>query len=59
MSLNQISFGLVAVKSWSSSLLATGNSWFESVVRTRNLRCEIAWIPSDFMTFATVFTEHA
>ncbi len=57
MSLNQISFGFNAVKSRSTTFAAIGKSWFESVVPTRNFLCEIAWIPSHFMIFATAFTE--
>ena len=57
MSLNQTSFGFAAVKSRSTTFAAMGKSWFESVVQTRNFLCEIAWIPSPFMIFATAFTE--
>ena len=57
MSASQISFGFAAAKSRSTTLGATGKSWFESVVLTRNFLCEIARIPSPFMIFATAFTE--
>ena len=57
MSVSQTSFGFNAVKSRSTTLGATGESWFESVVLTRNFLCEIAWIPRPFMIFATVFSE--
>ena len=45
MSASQISFGFVALNSWSTKFAATGESWFESVVLTRNFLCEIARIP--------------
>ncbi len=52
------SLGFVAVKSRSKTLSATGNSWSESVVPTRNLRWEIARMPSDFIASATAWTQH-
>ena len=59
MSASHTWFGFVAVKSRFKTLSATGNSWFESVVPTRNLRWEIARIPSDFITLATVLTRNS
>jgi len=42
MSASQISFGFVAVNSWSTRFAAMRESWFESVVLTRNFLCGIA-----------------
>lgn len=42
MSAGQISFGFVAANFRSTEFAATGESWSESVVLTRNFLCEIA-----------------
>jgi len=58
MSADQASSGPAGSKSRSRRFYATGRLWLESVVRTNRFGA-FARIPRPFMSFATMFSEHA